>query len=313
MAAWGKPERGARRQSIRSWMAGARLTCPATAIGKGIELPLSPAFLERYVHFIFGQEHPEIDAYLREVAALGVRHVFLRAEEIAELRPEACVPVARVATTLAESRLQVHTVHARFGGPFMLGATRPDGRAEALRVHEETLRAAASLGSDNVVFHLEAAYSPEAEAAARAVLDRLLAVAEAERVRLALEVLSPGCYGSRIEHLSVLLEQYASPWLGICLDFGHAHLAGTLAEWIDAMAAHIFTLHLHDNDGTRDQHQPPGCGTLEWPAMLDQLRRAGYRGPLVSEARTPAGWDSARLIEQFETVCGPWAAPEPEG
>lgn len=271
-------------------------------------MALSPAFLDGYVHFVFGQERPDLDTYLLEVAGLGVRRVFLRAEDLRDLRPDAPVTVSQTAAALAQTGMRVHTLHALFGGPLMLGSTREEGRAGALDRHEETLRVAAGLGSDNAVFHLEAAYSEASAAAARAALDRLLPVAESARVRLALEVLSPGCYGSSVEHLSDLLRHYASPWLGICLDFGHAHQAGTIPVWIDALAGQIVTLHLHDNDGVRDQHQPPGLGTLDWPAMLGRLRRAGYTGPLVSEARTPAGWAPERLIAQFESVCGPWAA-----
>lgn len=267
-----------------------------------------PGFLDGYVHFVFGQERPDLDTYLLEVAGLGVRRVFLRAEDLRDLRPDAPTTMSQMAAALTQSGVQVHTLHALFGGPLMLGSTREEGRPEALRRHEETLRVAAGLGSDNVVFHLEAAYSEASAAAARAALDRLLPLAESVRVRLALEVLSPGCYGSRVEHLSDILQHYASPWLGICLDFGHAHQAGTIPQWIDALAGQIVTLHLHDNDGVRDQHQPPGLGTLDWPAMLGRLRRAGYTGPLVSEARTPAGWAPERLIARFESVCGPWAA-----
>lgn len=274
-------------------------------------MDLPPAFLEGYVHFVFGQERPDIETYLLEVAGLGVRRVFLRAEDLAELHPDAPASASRVRSALTESGVRVHTLHSLFGGPFMLGSTREDGRAEALCRHEETLRVAADLGSDNVVFHLEAAYSEASASAARGALDRLLPVAAEARVRLALEVLSPGCYGSRVEHLSDLLRHFASPWLGICLDFGHAHQAASIPEWIDALAGRVVTLHLHDNDGVRDQHLPPGFGTLDWPSMLGRLRRAGYTGPLVSEARTPAGWAPERLIAQFESVCGPWAAVVP--
>jgi len=133
-------------------------------------------------------------------------------------------------------------------------------------------------------------------------------MAENMRVKIALETLPPGFYGGEIEHLRKLLDDYPNECLGVCLDTGHAALGQGPKQWIDGLAGRIITLHLHDNDGTADQHLPPGLGVIDWDETLTALFATAYGGPIVSEARMPEGWDPSRMIEQFQSVCWPHAA-----
>jgi sugar phosphate isomerase/epimerase len=68
--------------------------------------------------------------------------------------------------------------------------------------------------------------------------------------------------------------------LGICYDTGHGHLQG-----IDGGFENIRTTHVHDNHGDKDEHLWPFEGTLNWPALVEKLVLAKYKGPLVFEAR----------------------------
>ncbi len=59
-----------------------------------------------------------------------------------------------------------------------------------------------------------------------------------------------------------------------CLDVGHWHCfakgfeRGNLAQWLSALDPFLGHLHLHDNDGSADQHLGLGLGTIPW----DELR-----------------------------------------
>ena len=48
--------------------------------------------------------------------------------------------------------------------------------------------------------------------------------------------------------------------VGICLDYGHAHLMGDLGEAIETVSGHLWTTHVHDNGGRRDDHLVPFAG-----------------------------------------------------
>jgi sugar phosphate isomerase/epimerase len=85
------------------------------------------------------------------------------------------------------------------------------------------------------------------------------------------------------------------PGFGLVFDSGHAALGGDPVTVARAMLPRLVHTHLHDNHGRRDEHLPPGDGTLDWPALLGCLTVGGYAGPLLVELRphhalTPDDW-----------------------
>lgn len=54
--------------------------------------------------------------------------------------------------------------------------------------------------------------------------------------------------------------------IGFCLDTGHvvSFSRTPLQEWWRAFAPDIWEMHLHDNDGSDDLHNPPGSGIVDW-------------------------------------------------
>lgn len=78
--------------------------------------------------------------------------------------------------------------------------------------------------------------------------------------------------------------------IGVCLDTGHAHLEPGVAEAIQALSAHIRSVHVHDNRGLRDEHLWPGEGSIDWPRTMELLRAAPQVPALVLEIGSdPAG------------------------
>ena len=50
--------------------------------------------------------------------------------------------------------------------------------------------------------------------------------------------------------------------IGVCFDFGHAHIMSNVAEAFEILKGHIHSTHVHDNAGDRDSHLWPGGGTI---------------------------------------------------
>lgn len=72
--------------------------------------------------------------------------------------------------------------------------------------------------------------------------------------------------------------------IGLCLDVGHANVNGINAADMAAMLRDlILATHLHDNDGSSDQHLPPLMGNIDWRSLLKSLR--SYSRPLILEIR----------------------------
>ena len=78
------------------------------------------------------------------------------------------------------------------------------------------------------------------------------------------------------EMLVSIAEQTDDPRLRLCLDTGHAAsrpFPVPIEEWIDREAPYLAHLHIHNNDGTRDQHASLGTGKLNMKALIDRVER----------------------------------------
>lgn len=64
-----------------------------------------------------------------------------------------------------------------------------------------------------------------------------------------------------------------------CLDLGHWHSfgkgreRGNLGEWLEALDPFLGHLHLHDNDGSTDQHLGLGRGTIPWDQLWSWVEK----------------------------------------
>ena len=74
-----------------------------------------------------------------------------------------------------------------------------------------------------------------------------------------------------------------SPMAGICLDTGHAHIAGAdIPGFIRTAGSRLIGLHAADNNGEEDQHLLPGFGTIDWERVMEALKES-YGGYLNYE------------------------------
>ncbi len=74
-------------------------------------------------------------------------------------------------------------------------------------------------------------------------------------------------------NLRLLMEEMGSEHFGICFDTGHCNLFSSvpLDEWIGQLKPYIRELHLHDNDGARDDHRAIGDGTFNFDLLFSSL------------------------------------------
>ena len=75
-----------------------------------------------------------------------------------------------------------------------------------------------------------------------------------------------------------------NPFFRMCLDTGHAALFGQPATDARILGKeYLRVMHVHDNDGTRDQHLLPFTGVVDWTAYAAALREIGYDGVFMLE------------------------------
>jgi len=71
--------------------------------------------------------------------------------------------------------------------------------------------------------------------------------------------------------------------VGICFDFGHAHIMSNVAEAFEIVKPHVRSTHVHDNAKDRDAHLWPGEGSINWKEAMELLRDAPNTPPLLLE------------------------------
>jgi sugar phosphate isomerase/epimerase len=249
-----------------------------------------------------GREH------LLEVASQGFDTIELFATRTHfDYHHEAAV--ADLQQWLGEAGLELGSVHApigegfaagRWGASFSLASTDASARAKALAEAEHALHIARRLPFAVLVVHLglprsqHPAPADNGRDAARRSIERLRERAASLGVKLAVEVIANEL--SRSGSLVHFVEEVLDEPVGICLDFGHAHLEGDLVEAIETVSEHLVAVDLHDNRGRFDEHLVPFEGTIDWAGALTAVQKVGFEGPLVLEL-APHGSIGSRLAQ----------------
>ncbi len=210
--------------------------------------------------------------------------------------------VIDLASDVGITFLQGHlpTMHDPKGGwaPQTYYDTAPatDARLQAIvRSLDSFLELFATLGIPLAVLHVGGFTLVRAGASAEIALARRAAsvdaIADAARrrgIRISIETMYFPQSGARtLEQIERIIAAATADDLGICLDTGHANLAGVdLPTLVLRAPDSIDTLHLNDNDGRSDSHNVPSeDGSVPWPAVLSALRAAGYHGPVNLEVK----------------------------
>ena len=207
------------------------------------------------------------------------------------------VAVRSLAEWLEDTRLTLHSVHApitsslvngQWGDTFSTAVADEDGRRRALTEAEAALAIAQTIPYRHLVVHLgvpdemKGASADNSREAARRSVEALQEMCERAAVQLAIEVI-PNKLSTPEALVTLIEDDLENVKVGICMDVGHAHLMGDLADAIETCSGHIVTTHLHDNRRKADDHFAPGEGTIDWPATLMSLQKVGYDGPWMFE------------------------------
>jgi sugar phosphate isomerase/epimerase len=112
----------------------------------------------------------------------------------------------------------------------------------------------------------------------------VLEEAQKHKLRLALE----NIFDKTPLLLAKLIKTLNSQFFGHCFDIGHFNLFADypLADWFDFLGPHLFELHLHDNNGIKDEHLGLGEGSIDLRMIFGELKIRNLEPILVIEAHT---------------------------
>lgn len=108
-------------------------------------------------------------------------------------------------------------------------------------------------------------------------IDEIVPIVRGLGIPLALENMA----GDTWEVLDEVLAATPADVVGLCYDSGHGNIAvnGVPARGLEHLERHLDrlqALHLHDNDGSADQHLPPFYGNVDWPRLVRDIRKSAY-------------------------------------
>ncbi|MBI3915368.1 MAG: sugar phosphate isomerase/epimerase [Chloroflexi bacterium] len=172
-----------------------------------------------------------------------------------------------------------------------LGDTDPTARDGSIVQVQRAIFLASQVGAELITVH--PVPCPDAdrdtweqrEQLQRDALIALCPDAQARGVVIAIENMPPrNVYSPGYSDLSSLFALKSIRELGITLDVGHANMAGiSLRDAVLRLDRRLRHVHVHDNDGSADQHRPVGSGTVDWLELMRALAQIGYAGVMEFE------------------------------
>ena len=241
-------------------------------------------------HLYHGQRLSQ--AHLAQIAGYGFEAIelFATKSHFDYTDPAA---IAALGDWLRETGLVLHGVHApiwdvfegKTGNTYSTAAADSAKRQAAVREAEAALGVLREIQAGFMVVHLGTPAAPSGDnsrAAASKSLEEICRLAEPLGVRIAAEVI-PNDLSSAQALVAMLERDFEGSTVGICLDFGHAHLLGDVADAIETAAEHLITTHVHDNRRRADDHLVPYQGTIDWSTALLMMQKIGYDGTYLLE------------------------------
>jgi sugar phosphate isomerase/epimerase len=228
------------------------------------------------------------------------------------------VAIDALAAWLSETRLRLNSIHApitasmrngQWGEGYSNAASDSAKRQTAVREAEAALQIAKRIPFDVMVVHLG---TPTAKSqpgdnnrgAAFKSAEDICSLAEPLGVRVALEVI-PNDLSTAASLVTMIERDFETTSIGICMDFGHAHIMGDVADAVETAAEHLIATHVHDNRRRDDEHLVPYLGTINWDMALMTMQKIGYDGTYLMElanSGSPAAVleEARRARQRFE-------------
>lgn len=230
---------------------------------------------------------------MREFAQCGAKHIVLGCDMIKEMMRDAVV-VKDIQKELELTGITLLDAHAPYGpecdlfSPSIDMIPRQKFAIELAGIFN-TKTITIHVGNNNRLPHIP---FDEHIKRMKENLSKLLPVAEACDVIICIENIWHK--SNTVDVLWELKREFPTKYLGFCYDAGHANLMddgrnhpdspaysawmGETPRWndqiLEQMLPEIVNCHLHDNDGSGDQHNNIGNGNINWDHVIPLLKKA---------------------------------------
>lgn len=241
---------------------------------------------------VTAEDFPGWAEYLALMEKWGVRAVEIW--DAPDHLPREAAPLTLLKSLLRSRGVRPVSVHGPAGAKWDRSSPDKDVRDRAVRECVSSLERTALIGAEFMVYHLsyemeDEKERPERKKWAQDSLARVVKRGEKTGVKLAVENLLPRHVGRNNRELEEVAGPFLGQRVGICFDTGHMHACGLSADMLDPWRDNLLSFHIHDNNGTEDEHLFPGRGKVDWAGLGRKLAEMGYCGPLMLECELPQG------------------------
>ncbi len=198
--------------------------------------------------------------------------------------------------------------------PYSLTSNDPAQRNKGLELAGRMIEAARWVGTPNLLVVAGSCYIPWLEGLepvppelcwrrAQQAIRKLLPAAARARVSLNVENIFANGFLMSAEEINRFVDGFRSPWVGVHFDTGNIMQYQFPEHWIPVLGKRIRNVHFKEWDKrTREFHlntfRTLLDGTTNWPAVVEALEQAGYRGYVTFEYFHPFEHYPEALIYQ---------------
>lgn len=203
--------------------------------------------------------------------------------------------------------------------PYSFTHEDPQRREQGIELAVKMIRACPLLGTEHLLVVPGAVYIPWLEdqppvrfdvcdARAKEAMHRLLPEAERAGVSLNIENIFVNGFLHSPEEMNAFVDSFHSDRVGVHFDTGNIMLYHFPEHWIPLLGKRIRNVHFKEyskkvHEFNLHTFRPLLDGTTNWPAVMEALDQAGYRGYLTFEYFSPwPHWPEALVYQTSDAL-----------
>lgn len=188
-------------------------------------------------------------------------------------------PLEKRVDAAEKAGLYIESIHAPYVGNTYIWMDDVKGEAY-LQKQIELARLVKTLGVKTLVIHPEGNEGiPTVNERGKARYKRLFDEIERLGINLAIENIH------KADTLKSLLLGEDLPHVGFCCDSGHYNIWSDNCDMLALFGNKLKAIHLHDNDGKTDTHDPLFEGCVNFEDLAKRLVKTSYSGTLTLETK----------------------------
>lgn len=189
------------------------------------------------------------------------------------------------------------TLHGPFNELFPCAIDKKAGELAALR-YRQAIGLAKRYGAEKVILH--GGYNPWIYYPEWYVEQSVRFWKEFLKEDPGVEIVLENVLETEPRWLLDIIKGVEDPRLRLCLDVGHvnAYSRVPVTQWLELWAPHLSHFHIHNNDGTADQHRALTDGTVPMKELLTRIDVLCPRASITLElmrAETSVQWMEEEL------------------